>query len=223
MSIQKVYIKGGFMKKYFLSDAVLAIEQETGVMPSQAEIGKALKVGTMAINKRVNNKSEIKVSEVHALQKYFNCHIAHYFGFADAVDILPYKNEEYAHLIKCPYLTNLWNDRELTHLIWQKNESNLRYIVMPGDSMNGGIFPIPNGSLLIIDISNTDILRSGVFAYVTNAGFFVNKIKVRADGQVEFIHSNPTIENREYSQADLQEMGFKVIGRMIKPMNLFDY
>lgn len=211
------------MKKYFLADAVLAIEQETGVMPSQSEIGKALKVGAMAINKRINNKSEIKVSEIHALQEYFKCHIAHYFGFGDAVDIKPYKNEEYADLILCPYLTSLWNDRELTHDVWQKVEKNLRYIVMPGDSMNGGIFPIPNGAQLIIDISSTDILRSGVFAYVTNAGFFVNKIKVRADGAVEFIHANPTIENREYRLEDLEEMGFKVIGRMIKPMNLFDY
>jgi transcriptional regulator with XRE-family HTH domain len=211
------------MKKYCLVDAIAAIEMETKAIPTQVEIAKALNTSQMNISRRVNNKSELKVSEVHALQEYFNCNILRHLGFniPDAVEIKPYNNPEYEHLILNPKLKSIWNDRQLTRDEWEEDEANLRYLSMPGNNMDGGIFPITNGAPLIVDTSSTDILQAGVFAYITNAGYFVNKIKVRADGKVEFIHANPIIENREYTQEELTEMGFKVIGRMIKPMNKY--
>lgn len=211
------------MKKYYLTDAISALESKLGKTISQAEIAKALGVTPVAINKRVNAMSELKVSEVHALQESFECNILGDLGFnvPDAVEIKPYNNPEYAHLVLNPKISSIWNDREVTHNLWEENESNLCYISMPGNCMDGGLFPIPNGTPLIIDTSSTDILLTGVFAYITNAGFFVNKIKVRADGKIEFIHANPTIDNREYTQEELEKVGFKVIGRMIKPMNKF--
>lgn len=211
------------MKKYTLQDAINALETELEKSITQAEIANSLGVSQTNINKRLKTNSEVKVSEVHTLQEQFNCNILRHLGFniPDAVEIKPYNNPEYAHLVLNPKISSIWNDREVTHDLWEENEKDLRYLTMPGSSMDGGIFPIPNGTPLIIDTSSTDILLTGVFAYITNSGYFVNKIKVRADGKVEFIHANPMIENREYTQDELKNMGFKVIGRMIKPMNKF--
>ena len=166
------------MKKYTLQDAISALETELERSITQAEIANSLGVSQTNINKRLKTNSEVKVSEVHALQEQFNCNILRHLGFniPDAVEILPYNNPEYAHLILNPKITSIWNDRQLTHDEWEENEKNLRYLTMPGSSMDGGVFPIPNGATLIVDTSSTDILSAGVFAYITKAGYFVNKI-----------------------------------------------
>jgi transcriptional regulator with XRE-family HTH domain len=212
------------MKKYTLQDAISALEIELERSITQAEIANALSVSQTNINKRLKSKSEVKISEIHALQKEFKCRILKYLGFSipNAVEILPYNNPEYEHLIKCSQIDTLWLDRQLVNDKWGKKAKDLCFVSMPGNNMNGGDFPIQNGTQLILDTNLTDILRSGIFAYITNAGFFVNKIKVRADGIVEFIHTNSIVDNREYTQEDLDNMGFKVIGRLIMPMNLYE-
>ena len=212
------------IKKTTLLDAVNAVEIELDRSVTQAEVAEALKKSQTNIAKRYQSKSEVKVAEIFELEEFFNCRILKHLGFRipDAVEILPYNNPEYEHLIKCSQINTLWLDRQLVNDKWGKKAKDLCFVSMPGNNMNGGDFPIQNGTQLILDTNLTDILRSGIFAYITNAGFFVNKIKVRADGIVEFIHTNSIVDNREYNQEELDNMGFKVIGRLIMPMNLYE-
>lgn len=214
------------MKKITLTDAVKILEKLTKSNIPQAVLAKIIGGSQAAVGGRLKRESELKVDDVFALVEEFPKFKTQFlnalgFNIPDAVEIIPYNNPEYAHLIKNNKVTSIWNDREITNLLWEKDEKNLRYIAMPGDNMNGGICPIKNGEPLIIDTQSTDILRSGIYAYVTEAGFFVNGIKQRADKKVLFTHWNPNYEDTLYDLEKLHQVAFKVIGRMIKPCDLF--
>lgn len=210
------------MKKFYLSDVVSAIEKELKTNITQSEIAKALNVTQMNICKRLNAKSDLKISELLVLQEYFNCKLYKYFLLPDAVEVVYYNNEQYKHLIKSPKITSIWLDRELVYEVWEKSEKDLRCLSMPGASMDGGNNPIADGTQLIIDTQSTDILRSGVYAYITSAGLFVNRIKTYANGQVEFIFDNKSFSNVRYSREELRKIEFTVIGRVIKVLNISD-
>lgn len=210
------------MEKFYLSDIVSAIEKELKTNITQSEIAKALNVTQMNICKRLSAKSDLKVSEFLALQEYFNCKLYKYFFLPDAVEVVYYSNENYQHLIKSPKITSIWLDRELVYDVWEKSEENLRCLTMPGASMDGGNNPIPDGTQLIIDTESTDILRSGVYAYITTAGLFVNRIKTFANGEIDFIYDNKSFNNASYTLDELKKMKFTVIGRVIKALNISD-
>lgn len=210
------------MKKFYLSDAVSAIEKELKTNITQSEIAKALNVTQMNICKRLSAKSDLKVSELLALQEHFNCKLFKYFMLPDAVEVVYYSNESYQNLIKSPKITSIWLDRELVHDVWEKDEKVLRCLTMPGASMDGGNNPIQDGTQLIIDTESTDILRSGVYAYITTAGLFVNRIKKYANGEVEFIYDNKSFNSIRYGEQELNKIKFTVIGRVIKALNISD-
>ncbi len=213
------------MKKTTLTEAVKILEELIGQNIPQAKLAKIIGGSQAAIGGRLNRNSELKVDDVFAFITEFPQYKTQFLnalGFAipDAVEIAPYHNPEYEHLIKNKNVTSIWHDREITHLTWGKDENNLKYIAMPGDNMNGGVLPIRNGEPLIIDITSMDILRSGIYAYFTEAGFFVNVIQQHANKNVIFTHWNPAYKDNIYTMAELQKVGFKVIGRVIRSCDL---
>lgn len=213
------------MEKNTLKEAVNILEKLTGQNIPQAKLAKIIGGSQAAIGGRLNRNSELKVDDVFAFIAEFPKYKTQFlnalgFDIPDSVEIKPYHNPEYEHLIKNKNVTSIWCDRELTHLAWGKDENNLKYIAMPGDNMNGGVVPLRNGEPLIIDTTSTNILRSGIYAYVTEAGFFVNCIQQCADKTVIFTHWNPAYKDKVYTMEQLKKVGFKVIGRMIKTCDL---
>lgn len=199
---------------------------------SQADMAVALEVTPGAISKRVNSESELKVSELLILQNYFKKDLFGMYALSnpqvnscvpDAVEIVYYDNPKLTNIIKTPEVTSIWLDRELVHNKWHKNERDLRTLSMPGDNMNGGDDPIFNGDMLIIDISSTDVRRSGIYAFTTQGetNLFVNILRQRVDGNIEFSHWNSQYSSSIRTVEELKELDFKIIGRMIKSMELF--
>ncbi len=136
----------------------------------------------------------------------------------DAVEIIYYENPTLIETIKNPVITSIWLDRELIHNVWLKDEKNLRTLQMPGDTMDGGETPIKNKDMLIVDISDTNIQASGIFVYTTKNGslIFINGIKQSPDGTYRFYFRNSSYKEIHYTLDDLEKLGFKVIGRVIK-------
>lgn len=204
---------------------VFEILEKNGISLSQNELAEIFGVQQGAISRRVSRESALTVNEVVLIKKkypLFTKYLFEYLGisYADAVQIKYYKNEEYSHLIRCDKIDSLWLDRQLTCDVWQDEVENLRIVTMAGNYMDGGDKPIPDGAHLIIDISSTDINRSGIYAYITNAGFFVNQIKLKANGNVDIINQNISCgKGSTYLPSELEKMGFKVIGRVIKALN----
>ena len=139
-----------------------------------------------------------------------------------AVEIIYFENPELLGSIKNPNISSVWLDRELVHNVWNRDEKNLRVMQMPGDVMFGGDTPIKNQDILIVDTSITDIMLSGVYAFTTrNDNFiFINCIKQKIDGQVLFYYWNKNYDDVIYAHSDLERIGFKVIGRVIKNLSI---
>ena len=123
--------------------------------------------------------------------------------------------------LKNPFITSLWFDSEVINYCWQKNVADLNIIAMPGDKMDGGIYPLKNGDILIIDKSQTDVSISGVYFYTTNNNeeVFVNNFRKKFDGSVVLGYSNQKYDDAIVSMEQLEAAGINVVGRVIK--NLF--
>lgn len=213
-------------------DAIHAIQENTNRSISQAEIANILGLSSVAINKRIARNSELKVSEAVKLIEYYGYNLfdlciqngnnmpKSLHNNQDSVEIVYYENSHLDKTIKNPLITSLWLDRELVRDIWKKDETKLRTIKMPGDVMNGGERPIKNQDMLVIDLSSTDVLSSGIYAYTTNDDnlIFINGIKQKVDGSVKFYYWNKTYNEVVYKLEDLQKINFKVIGRVIMNM-----
>lgn len=140
----------------------------------------------------------------------------------DTVEIKHYENPNLISSIKNPRFLSIWLDSILVHDIWKKNENDLRIMQMTGDSMDGGIEPIRNQDMLVLDLAENNIMLSGIYAYTTrNDNFiFVNGIKQNIDGSVKFFYMNKNYEEILYNLSDLKKIDFKVIGRVIKNMSV---
>lgn len=218
--------------KMLITEALQTIQEHVNRPISQTEIAQILGTTSVAINKRITRSSELKVSEAIKLVNHYGYNLFNDFiqndnllpnspqNRQDSVEIVYYENPTLDKTIKNPLITSLWLDRELVRDIWKKDETNLRTIKMPGDVMNGGERPIKNRDMLIIDLSSTDILSSGIYAYTTNDDnfIFINGIKQKVDGSVKFYYWNKTYSEAVYKLDDLKKINFKVIGRVIKNM-----
>ena len=108
-------------------------------------------------------------------------------------------------------------NRKLVHDIWKKDEAYLRVVNMPGDSMQGGEMSIKDDDILLIDSSMRNPSHAGIYAYSTmDKFFFVNGIKRETDGRIKFYHSNKSYEDIYYTQEQLDELQFKILGRVVK-------
>lgn len=138
-----------------------------------------------------------------------------------AIEIKYYESPNLTNTIKNPAISNIWLNKELIHNVWQKDEKNLKIMQMTGDIMDGGSTPIKNQDILVIDTSIKDVMLSGVYAYTTrNDNFiFVNSIKQKIDGSVNFYSWNNNYKEVIYNLSDLEKINFKVIGRVIKNLS----
>lgn len=211
-----------------VKNVLFILEQAEKRKITHEEIANIFNCTQEAITTRIKRGSEIKATELRLITKKYpnsKTQLLNKLGFdmPDAVEIVYYDNPKLTNIIKNPAITSIWLDRELVHNKWHKNEKDLRTISMPGDNMNGGIDPIFNGDMLIIDISSTDVQRSGIYAFTTRGEtkLFVNILRQRVNGDVEFSHWNPNYDLSVRSAEELKQLDFKIIGRMIKPMELF--
>lgn len=93
---------------------------------------------------------------------------------------------------------------------------NAFVIAMPSNTMDGGDRPIKYGDILLIDKSCTDISYSGIYFYVSEktGEAFVNLIDKSLD-RIYFKFKNIDYETKVYTQEQLDNAGFKVIGRVV--------
>jgi phage repressor protein C with HTH and peptisase S24 domain len=89
---------------------------------------------------------------------------------------------------------------------------------MTGDEMDGGTTPIKNNDLLIIDTNVNNTSSSGIYFYITNKSVFVRRIAEIEGTGLYFSVDNPIytdVLNDTKSYKELEEVGFKVIGKVI--------
>ena len=207
------------------------LQKATNVKITQTLIGKALKTGRSNISLRIKHNSELSKQELKQIEDYFNVSIIDEFNINSESALKTEKKifeREYVEIkyweglpddLKIPDLTSKWEDIEIIENSWGKNFKDLRIIPMLGNRMDGYWYPMRNSDILIIDLSATDLSKSGVYFFTTLKGkhFFIRELELQIDGSVD-IH---WFENKKsgsviYTKKELENYDFKVIGRIVK-------
>lgn len=204
-----------------IPELISALSRATNKQITQAEIARALMTNEAVISNKKSRGSEVTVTDLILCSKFFEVPIEALLHEEDKVrdarEIIYYENENLGDLIRHPDVTSVWKDRQVLEHKWHKDVKNLRAISMFGDSMDGGARPIKSGDMLIIDITETNPLASGIFAYTTSKQdkLYVSYIKEYM-GDVTFTFNNPMCGGSIVKTSEeLEAKGFKIIGRVI--------
>lgn len=198
---------------------------------SQAEIARILETNPVTISRRFNNPnseptySEIKkVETATGKQLYFNDNIAANKEY-DQVSIkylqIPGVND---HILKSPLVKErVQFDKEIVSM-WRRVPESQRIVKMRGDKMNAGDYPLRDGDILIIDISERNVANSGMYIYTTTLPtgkeVFISNVNIRPDGDYRLSYFNSKYEDVIYTPEEIEGMKFTVWGRVVKNLSL---
>ena len=134
--------------------------------------------------------------------------------------VIPYWNEVEKHKEKVvnPCFTEFLLDVQKLINVYGRSADGLKIIAMTGDEMDGGATPIKNNDILIIDSKVNNTSSSGIYFYITNKSVFVRRIAEIEGKGLYFSVDNPLytdVLNNTKSYKELEEVGFKVIGKVI--------
>lgn len=193
---------------------------------SQAETARILETNPVTISRRFNNPNSeptyseiIKVENATGKQLYFNDNISSNKEY-DQVSIkylrIPGIPEE---ILRSPLVKErVQFDKEIVNAIRRCSEHQ-RVVKMRGDKMSGGGYPLYDGDILIIDISERNVAKSGVYLYTTDLPtgreVFISNVNVRPDGNYRLSYFNDKYQEVIYTPSEIKEMKFTVWGRVI--------
>ena len=189
-----------------------------------SEFAKALGIKPASISKRLSRNSYINEKEMKLLEDYFNLDASCSFDKDRFIKLHYYKNDNLTHIIENPLISEIYMDGEVVKNMWRVNPENLRLIAMPGDKMEGSPshqLHIRNRDVLLMDTSVTDINFSGIYAYETLGGtkIQISNVSTMTDGNVRFYYTNKVYSDEIRTQKRLQDLDFKVVGRIIKNLS----
>lgn len=198
---------------------------------SQAEMARVLDVSPVSISRRFNNpNSEPTYNEIKKIetatgkQIYYNENIAANKEY-DQVSIkylrIPGIEDE---ILKSPLVKErVQFDKEIVDA-WRRIPDHQRIVKMRGDKMNAGDYPLRDGDILVIDISERNVANSGMYLYTTDLStgreVFISNVNVRPDGTCRLSYLNEKYNDIIYTPEELKAMNFTVWGRIVKNLLL---
>lgn len=207
------------------SELLQRLQNLTGKKPKLAAIAKILGFGYSTIGNRATRDSEYSLEEIIKLSHAYKIDLKNNTvtnTSSDKVELKYYENPNLNIDIKNPLISSLWFDRELVENIWNKDPKNLRIIKMLGDKMDNGAYPLRNDDILIMDISDTNVTKAGIYAFTTDNDkyMFINGVYRRIDGTYRFYFYNDVYPDRILSDEEVKKADIKIIGRIIKNQSL---
>lgn len=202
---------------------------------SRNQIGSVIGISRQTAHR--NKDRQLEEEEILKIEKEFEVYIPRNFKLIEDVNTTDNLRGRFAEIhywhdencvnekIRDEAVTSLLLDLELIiHKLNCKPE-DLRIVAMPGEEMDGGGYPLKNGDILLIDVSQTDISNSGVYFVTTqdNKMVFVRRLLELMYGDIASSVDNPIYSpqvNKTLTQKQIKEMDLKIIGRVIKNMSL---
>lgn len=179
-----------------------------------------LKSPSTAVYKRTNNVS-LTDEEIEKIEHFFKIKLKNRTICEDAVEIKYFESKKLKKTIHNSLVTSAWLDKEIVFDVWKRDPKNLRIIKMPGDRLDGGLYPFRSGDILLVDITKTDTLSPGIYVYTAYEEQYiaVARLAYRVSGKLQLTFNNPCYPTVEYSAEELDSIGFKIIGRVIKNLS----
>lgn len=190
---------------------------------NQAELGRVLGVSRANINYKKQANVLLSDEDVKKIETYYN------ISLTDETQnkIIAEKND----IVKIPYWSGLPDELKISDFTcvtaernviknhWGLNPESLCIVPMVGDSLTNYWYPIRNGDILIVDTKVENIMGNGVYFGTSrnNSRLWIREMRIDINLNVEFRSYSPSGEEKKvYTLKELEEVDFKLIGKVIK-------
>lgn len=191
---------------------------------NQAELGRVLGVSRANINYKKQANTLLSDEDVKKIETYYKVSLSQnspcYAAKIPIDDIIkiPYWSglpEE----LKISDFTCVTAERNVIKNHWYLNPDSLCIVPMFGNKMSNYWYKINDSDILIIDTSHNRIVGNGVYFATSqnNTRFWVREMQNLINNDVEFKAFSPSGNTtRVITKQELDEVDFKVIGKVIK-------
>ena len=204
------------------SKALEEIKKYTGLDFKQADFVKLLNISRAAISARVSRDSEFSVEELIELEKKLTIPTGYLSGVQTSNDSIQL---DYIHIApSCGRGTVVLDEADVTPVrigkevikdIWKVSTPEvLKLFKASGDSMET---TIEDGNILLVDTSRTDYHNGGIYVLTINNDWFVKRLRLKINGDLEIISDNPKYDPEVLKpNTDIE---INVVGRVIKNLS----
>lgn len=209
--------------------------KELNITMSARKISQIWGMDEASFSRKKRLGSDIKYENLLQLEQYLNINltsinhqksinktsIINQMPVIDRIEITYWS--ELPEELKNPNIVSCWFDREVIENSWGMSAEHLSIITMVGDKMSRYWYPIRSGDILIIDTSQNHIMDNGVYFATSqnNTRFWIREMTEQLDGSIEFrAYPQNEIITKVYTKQQLNDVGFRVIGKVIKNVSL---
>ena len=204
------------------SEVLKALQNLIGFEPKQTDLGKILDVGYSTIGNRASRDSSYSIGELIKIEKSYGLPIGSISGIQTnegSIEI------DYIHITpSCGRGTVVLDEADVTPVrigkevikdIWKVSSPEvLKLFKASGDSMEN---TIEDGNILLVDTSRTDYHNGGIYVLTINNDWFVKRLRLKINGDLEIISDNPKYEPEILKpNTDIE---INVVGRVIKNLS----
>jgi phage repressor protein C with HTH and peptisase S24 domain len=204
------------------SELLERLQNLTQTKISQQVIANLLEIGQSAIGNRAVKDSSYSVDELIKIERGLTLPIGSLSGIQTnegSIEI------DYIHIApSCGRGTVVLDDADVTPVrigkevikdIWKVSSPEvLKLFKASGDSMEN---TIEDGNILLVDTSRTDYHNGGIYVLTINNDWFVKRLRLKINGDLEIISDNP-----KYDPEVLRpntDIEINVVGRVIKNLS----
>lgn len=201
------------------------LEKYTSVEFKQSEFVKILNISRGTISARFKNDSEFSLEELVTIERKLELPKGYLTG--DFIEEINDNSIEidYIHISpSCGCGTVVLDEADVTPVrigkevikdIWKVSSPEvLKLFKASGDSMAD---TIEDGNILLVDTSRTDYHNGGIYVLTINNDWFVKRLRLKINGDLEIISDNIKYEPEILKpNTDIE---IKVAGRVIKNLS----
>ena len=209
------------MSKVKYRQFLLELKEKLGYCPPHSKLAEILnnEVTANALSNRYSMDGYIKPYEATKIIDFYENQKR---NISNDIIKIPYwqglpeemKNPKYPDVVSRSVSIDDWGQIE-----------SLRIVAMNGNSLENYWYKIQNKDVLLIDTSETKVNADGRGIYFAtsqnNTKFWIREMTEQLDGSIEFrAYPQNEIITKVYTKQQLNDVGFRVIGKVIKNVSL---
>lgn len=223
---QKQHNKIGGTMGQKVKKIVEILQNEKRILITYKDIASILDKDEDTIKKRAYRKGNFKDDELFKIANYYD---VDYALFADEKEeretlVIDYYENDKLHLKKHPKHKKYYMDKDFAS-DYNPNykASDFKILSAIDDTMDGGVLWIHEGDVVLLDVTIANADKPGMYVYECLGGKYMRAacIDRMMNGDYKFTYQNPKYEPQIRTPEELKEVGFKIVGRIIKNLMFF--
>lgn len=223
---QKLHNKKGGSMGQKVKKIVEILQNEKRILITYKDLASILGKDEDTIKKRAYRKGNFKDDELFKIANYYDVDYALFAPEKEEREtiVVDYYENHKVPLVKNPAFKNYYMDRELAKS-YNPNykDSDFKIMCALDDAMDGGELWIHTHDVVLLDVSYNEVITPAMYVYECQAGKYMRAafIEIMMDGSYKFRYKNPKYKEQERTPEYLKEVGFKIVGRIIKNLMFF--